>query len=55
MIHTAGSIALNSLKLGLNYSSISQLIHENADYIAFYINGSLKKVQNFYLKIIFYY
>lgn len=44
MVHCAGIHALLTLKSALNISSISELIFQNADYIAFFINKSLRRV-----------
>lgn len=43
MIHSAGIYALMSLQAALNLNSISELIFQNADYISFHVNRSLRK------------
>lgn len=40
----AGLLALNNLKIGLNYESVSEMINDNSDYITYFVNLSLKKV-----------
>lgn len=43
MIHSAGAYALSKLKSALQLSSITELIYQNADYIIFHVNKSLRK------------
>ncbi|XP_037027040.1 TELO2-interacting protein 1 homolog [Bradysia coprophila] len=43
-IHMAGLSALNNVKVGLNYNSVSEMIDDNSDYITYFVNLSLKKV-----------
>lgn len=43
MIHSAGIYALSKLKYALNLPSITELIFQNADYISFHVNKSLRK------------
>lgn len=43
MIHSAGVYALTKLQSALNLNSISELIFQNADYITFHVNRSLRK------------
>lgn len=44
LIHTAGAFALKCLSDAEGYVDVAELIYENADYIAYYVNLSLKKV-----------
>lgn len=44
MIHTTGVRALDNIANSQGCTDISQLINENADYVAYYINISLKRV-----------
>lgn len=43
-IHLAGAKALLHIRSALNYDSVAELIHNNADYISYFVNLSLKKV-----------
>lgn len=43
-IHLAGARALQDIRLALNCDSVAQLIHDNADYISYFVKLSLKKV-----------
>lgn len=43
-IHLAGARALQDIRSALNCDSVAQLIHNNADYISYFVNLSLKKV-----------
>lgn len=43
MIHAAGIYALSTLKTALSLNSITELIFNNADYIAFFVNKSLRR------------
>lgn len=43
-IHLAGARALQDIRTALNCDSVAQLIHNNADYIAYFVNLSLKRV-----------
>lgn len=45
MIHTAGAFALDCLTNALDCGDVATLIQQNADYVAFYVNMSLKKVR----------
>lgn len=42
----AGLSALNNLKMGLNYKSVSEMINDNSDYITHFVNLSLRKVKH---------
>lgn len=44
----AGLIALNNLKVGLNYSSVSEMVNDNSDYVTYFVNLSLKKVSKIF-------
>lgn len=44
MIHLAGVYALNQIKISQQLETISDLIHQNSDYLTYYINKSLKTV-----------
>lgn len=44
MIHLAGSYAVNQIKISQQLETISDLIHQNSDYLSYYITMSLKTV-----------
>lgn len=44
-IHLAGARALQDIRSALNCDTVAQLIHNNADYISYFVNLSLKKVR----------
>lgn len=46
-VHLAGATALQNIRAAFNYDDVQQLIHDNSDYIAYYVNASIKKVRNF--------
>lgn len=54
VIHAAGLFALDNVCEALEYGSISDLIHYNSDYIAHYVNLSLKRVSKSIFAIVNY-